>query len=420
MTRYNNKKSKTVKALNKGNKLAVSESEQKPGDATTIAADIATDIATDSSTRSDDARSLTLEVEDIKHSVPTDDEVSTTADHQATQASDVEMTQTDLPLESEPCQPLNITEFTPLSEAEVIERYPEHSEIIQERLLKGGIYHYLYVKMTSDQANRSKMLATAEYQKDFFVSKPSDDMLLLTRKDGALATFTVFGEIATSEEGNIHSAKGNHYTGRPGNPFKIVEDDSKCKNVFLLRRPTAAPEAISQLFTDQLDLLSSTFDALEAAYPGDWKPARGWLRATSGANGELDAIPVSTPPIYGRPPEPSRTPRRSRRRVTEKALAADVVIPDVSLGAFYDPKLLSDHRGDFFNLLQNKVVQHNTFYQIRMLELKVIAESDQEPELKLPPEVPHSVRASTMMVEMNTDFDDFRYHKKRRITAGGD
>ncbi|KAJ8515764.1 hypothetical protein ONZ45_g6855 [Pleurotus djamor] len=345
--------------------------------------------------------------------------------------------------------------YVPLTDEEALVQFPGLPDIVRDRLLYDGIYFELYKKMTDEGANQSKMLATAKYKKDFFIAKPDDHNLMFTREDGALASFTLFGEVSTSMQGTIHSAKGNHFTGRGGDPFKFLADDSKCKNVFLLRRPTAAPDEIVQLFNAQTHLLEDVLYHIKLTEEGEWK-SWPWLRSTDGPDGELNAIPLVTPPIYGRPSDVGRQATSGRRRneTTEKVVRPSN--PAIHVGALYDPMLLPDYGGHYFQLKNNKLVQHNIldmddnlippweaydklrpgtlilanvtlhcyvseadkrkYYQVKMIEMKVIAESGEDSEIKSRPEVPLTAKAQANIIEMNNDYSDFRPKKKRKIS----
>jgi len=52
-------------------------------------------------------------------------------------------------------------------------------------------------------------------------------------------------------------ASGNHYFGKELKPWELIDDETRMKDVFMLKIPTDAPRELAHLFDYQLTMLNS-------------------------------------------------------------------------------------------------------------------------------------------------------------------
>ncbi|KAJ8503416.1 hypothetical protein ONZ45_g10877 [Pleurotus djamor] len=348
--------------------------------------------------------------------------------------------------------------FTPYTQEEAEKALIGVSSIIRDRYLHGGVYEQIYHKMTSLEVDPSKMLATTEYKIDFHMRPAGKNNFSFNRSDGSLATFMCFGEIAPAEDGTMLSAKGNHFSGASagGDRFKPITDEAKCKNILVLRRPLSSPPAIDYLYEEQIGLLHEIVSSVDVDYGSDWEN-REWTRMISTSRMNVpDAIPVSTMPIYGRPkggPEQvNRIVRKKNHRPETSSGPTLFHASPVYEGAHYEPSVLSDFGGQYFQLKSHKLAQQSfydmdnalippwkvyeelrpgtlvlahvslhcfvnpsekkRYFQVKLEKLRIVGESNEESELRMIPEVPHALKTA----ELNDDFEDIRPRKRAKLS----
>ncbi|KAJ6561262.1 hypothetical protein B0H10DRAFT_2200975 [Mycena sp. CBHHK59/15] len=186
---------------------------------------------------------------------------------------------------------------------------------------------------------------------------------------------------------HLQRAHGNHYDGRDGEPFKPVDDKSKIKDVLVLRAPTHSDLEMHNLYENQTALLQdieSTEIATDEAH-GFSPNYRSCLRSSRTDMDCKDLLTITTMKKYGIPAAAGgakiiATPKwvqRVKRKFGvqddedgEPIEATTSAVEDnndskikypsddeVKLGAFYDPRVLEDFGGDYFSLVNAKLVQ---------------------------------------------------------------
>ncbi|KAJ7018101.1 hypothetical protein C8F04DRAFT_977888, partial [Mycena alexandri] len=170
----------------------------------------------------------------------------------------------------------------------------------------------------------------------------------------------VVGEILSPAAGTIIRAHGNFYA-RDGDNFKPIDDKSKIKDVIALGVPTCASTKMHNTFLNQIIVGSqiTSDNADEDARAGK----------VCFENHEI--LLINTLPKYGIPSAAGapRARRIAKRRLDEvdEAFTATVVgdddtkeFPgpeDIRVGAHYEPSLLCDYGGAYFNHVKAKLVQ---------------------------------------------------------------
>ncbi|KAJ7467324.1 hypothetical protein B0H11DRAFT_2306801 [Mycena galericulata] len=171
----------------------------------------------------------------------------------------------------------------------------------------------------------------------------------------------IFGEIAEPCHGTLVRAQGNHYDGRDGEPFKPVDDKSKIKDVLVLRAPSYCSLELQNLYDNQTALIQdieNTENAIDTA--------KGWVPASAGG-------PKVNPPVgrvervkrkFGNEDDdeegdsssesPASVERASKSSKGKVKYPAD---NEVKLGAFYDPHVLEDYGGEYFQHVNAKLQQ---------------------------------------------------------------
>ncbi|KAJ7489732.1 hypothetical protein B0H11DRAFT_2278394 [Mycena galericulata] len=197
----------------------------------------------------------------------------------------------------------------------------------------------------------------------------------------------IFGEIAEPCHGTLVRAQGNHYDGRDGEPFKPVDDKSKIKDVLVLRAPSYCSLELQNLYDNQTALIQdieNTENAIDTAK--GWTPNfRSSLKSSRPDFPTKDLIttltqkkyaargPKVNPPVgrvervkrkFGNedddderdssPESPASVDRASKSSKGKVKYPAD---NEVKLGAFYDPHVLEDYGGEYFQHVNAKLQQ---------------------------------------------------------------
>ncbi|KAJ7725232.1 hypothetical protein DFH07DRAFT_970948 [Mycena maculata] len=195
------------------------------------------------------------------------------------------------------------------------------------------------------------------------------------------------GEIAEPRYGTKVQAHGNHYDGHDDEPFKPVDDKSKIRDALVLRAPTGCSLEFKNVFDNQSALVQDIENTEFAAYraSGMAFDFRSPLRSSRDDLDAKDMITVLTKKKYGVPasaggpkvvPAPTHVVRVKRKfgndddsEESEDGAAETagprsndnaVKIPgdsDIKLGAFYDPRVLEDYGGPYFNHVNAKLAQ---------------------------------------------------------------
>ncbi|KAJ7748833.1 hypothetical protein DFH07DRAFT_962037 [Mycena maculata] len=184
-------------------------------------------------------------------------------------------------------------------------------------------------------------------------------------KDAHEFQVAIVGEIADPRYGTIIRAQGNHYDGRDGEPFKPVDDKCKIKDVLVLRAPSYCSLDLKNLYDNQTALIQD-IENTELAMDN----AKGWIPATAGGPRVVQAQPQA--------PQVQRIKRKSCENDSDADEESDsdsttttVIAPSekdkdrveypgedkIKVGAFYDPKVLEDYGGPYFEHINSKLVQ---------------------------------------------------------------
>ncbi|KAJ7643206.1 hypothetical protein B0H17DRAFT_959854 [Mycena rosella] len=177
-------------------------------------------------------------------------------------------------------------------------------------------------------------------------------------KEGNELRVAIVGEVVGPAHGTILRAHGNYFS-RYGDDFKPIDDKSKIKDTLALCAPTCATTKMSNTFLNQLNTLGQVTDA-----DTDKDIRKGnvchSIFPREGVQNH-DIIVTHMLPKYGVPPKPKRMAKRKLDEVDEEAAApVALVLPsgdNIKFGAHYEPTLLEDYGGLYFNHVKAKLVQ---------------------------------------------------------------
>ncbi|KAG1779170.1 hypothetical protein EV702DRAFT_1044107 [Suillus placidus] len=171
-------------------------------------------------------------------------------------------------------------------------------------------------------------------------------------KDGRPFRTNIVGQIATSACGTKHSAKGTHFTKRVCLSLASVwtQFDSRNENVPLgdsdtvkwkwaLSKPTLCSPNLADIWENQLTSIEDWVTEEKRRAATDSK-INMCITKSSNELQYVDLIMLTSQRIYEKP---EAHPRK------------------VTPGALYDPRILYDYRGDYFQLRQNKLKQLNIY-----------------------------------------------------------
>ncbi|KAF8054267.1 hypothetical protein FPV67DRAFT_1682683 [Lyophyllum atratum] len=250
---------------------------------------------------------------------------------------------------------------------------------VYEDRAKNGVFDDISTGFTS-MGHRA--LANAEYNIDIRrkIEGWSGGYSYLDLRSSEEYKAVLFGQVMAASAGTLLSAKGNHYAGRPGDIFLPIGDDSKCKDVIVIGCPTLATPIVEDLFMNQkMGKLPATL--LFEAMADRWTQSgvvKEWVRNKKGNNSTVkDLISLHLGPKYANPgtgaEDASKRVKKRELRTAEKAVkkggagakthvglvSSGMEGPVVTAGAFYEPRLLPDYGGAYFNLVQNKLRQQD-------------------------------------------------------------
>ncbi|KAG6826753.1 hypothetical protein H0H92_014578 [Tricholoma furcatifolium] len=217
-------------------------------------------------------------------------------------------------------------------------------------------------------------LANATYGTDFVSSVEDWSKNVVYRDAGAAETefrCNIFGQVAIEEHGTIIAAKGNYYAGKTGAKFTPLSDDHRVKDVLVLETPTFAGGRLERLFLNQVGGLNDilTKEETEDKKKNIVMECREWVR--NAANDKLNPANMVVLHMMRKYDNPNKGVKRLAKQsltdfekngppTSQEASAGDtasIAEPAVVEGGFYDPRLNADFRGDYFNLVNNKLVQ---------------------------------------------------------------
>ncbi|KAF8059268.1 hypothetical protein FPV67DRAFT_1426587 [Lyophyllum atratum] len=252
---------------------------------------------------------------------------------------------------------------------------PEEAYAVYEARATNGVFDTI---AEGFQTMGPRALANAEVDVDFQrqIQGWSNNYSYIDCRSGKEWGPVVFGEIMPKSAGTILNAKGNHYPGRQGCEFEPLGDGSKSKDVFVIGRPTFATQIIEDLYMNQLGSLNEIREGEEAEERANkWAGvAKEWIRNKKGNNTDIkDLITLHMGPKYGvRHLNPGGGEGGKNTRIKKRALTVADETADatptangdasgvaVTAGAWYDPSVLPDYGGPYFNLVTNKLKQQD-------------------------------------------------------------
>ncbi|KAJ6576492.1 hypothetical protein DFH09DRAFT_804372, partial [Mycena vulgaris] len=181
----------------------------------------------------------------------------------------------------------------------------------------------------------------------------------------------IVGEVLGPASGTLLRAQGNHYARDGDRP---VDDTTKVKDVLALGIPTCATTRLYNTVLNQIICASQITDANtdEDKRKGSSPTIKNWTKASVEGRQQHDIMMVTMQPKYGAPsaagaPKPKRAAKRGLDEVDGidtapvKSASPEVAVEPghVKIGAFYEPSLLPDFGGDYFDLVKSKLVQHD-------------------------------------------------------------
>ncbi|KAG6820139.1 hypothetical protein H0H93_004843 [Arthromyces matolae] len=247
-------------------------------------------------------------------------------------------------------------------------------EYVQKERLECDYYELL----TDNIRNLGKScLAEVTYNVDFkrIIETYSGNYTYVTATGGPF-TINVFGQIAPVSAGTMISAKGNHYMGRDDEKTKPICDDSRVKDILTLCQPTGCSTTLANLFLNQIGTLNEIKEADEFEELSSTKifKTKDWVKGYGDDRySEKNMFSVHMGKKYGNPnKKASGGGQRLKKRPLHEVAASDDDStassndtmpgsssdgPVVKMGAFYDPRLNEDYRGELFQLVDDKLVQ---------------------------------------------------------------
>ncbi|KAJ7130125.1 hypothetical protein C8R43DRAFT_896332 [Mycena crocata] len=242
-----------------------------------------------------------------------------------------------------------------------------------------------------------KALGNVDCPDDFVRYQPPHSTNIEFR-DNAGAEFRtlIVGEVAGSIHGTVLLARyRNYFTGN----FKPIDDTKlNVKDILALTMPTCATTRLANFYENQTVPLRAAIDheiGIESDNPAQEFLMRPWLRAIEDDSTQDDIIMCHMLPKYGIPAAAgAATPqRRGKRKLDDTSgrgssvatpgrstssipgdvrepqrqcfsclrcrvqLTSCVLAHEIRLGALYDPRLLSDYGGAYFNQTKARLVQ---------------------------------------------------------------
>ncbi|KAJ6460670.1 hypothetical protein C8R47DRAFT_915875, partial [Mycena vitilis] len=208
------------------------------------------------------------------------------------------------------------------------------------------------------EAMGAEALANLEYPEDITRHVEWSGNYKYLGKDGNELRVSIVGKILGPSQGTMMRAQGNFFA-RNGDNFQPVDDKTKIKDTIALGIPTCSTVRMHNTVVNQIICATqiTTADADEFKRKGEVRTfpfIRTAKRKLDDAE-DLDNIYVP------KKSEDVAVPAGKQLRALNltRPILITFVADDIKLGAFYEPALLSDFGGDYFNLIKNKLVQHD-------------------------------------------------------------
>ncbi|KAG1752430.1 uncharacterized protein EDB91DRAFT_1292765 [Suillus paluster] len=198
----------------------------------------------------------------------------------------------------------------------------------------------------------------------------------VNKNDGRPFLTNIVGEITSSSFGTKHSAKGTHFSKNN----KPMEDGDTVKWKWGLKKPTQCGIKLGDIFENQLTSVEDWHIAEKKNIPAGAKINECTIKGKPDLQYPDIIIITTAQRIY----DQTIIHKRSHDAPSAKRKAADdststaqpstsastSTMPNIMQnlppttvceGAFYDPQMLPDHRGDYFRLKEYKLQQLNVF-----------------------------------------------------------
>ncbi|KAJ7097310.1 hypothetical protein B0H15DRAFT_945963 [Mycena belliarum] len=167
--------------------------------------------------------------------------------------------------------------------------------------------------------------------------------------DGNELRVAIVGEILGMASGTIIRAHGNHYA-RDIDNFKPIDDKTKVKDTIAIGIPSAATTTMYNTCYNQNICAGQivAHNADEDKRKGVFPIVKNWTKSSLEGREQHDIMTLHMLP---------------NRRPEAPVVAVETLVTpgpeDIKLGAFYEPDLLPDFGGDYFNLVKAKLVQQD-------------------------------------------------------------
>ncbi|KAJ7024242.1 hypothetical protein C8F04DRAFT_969285 [Mycena alexandri] len=244
-------------------------------------------------------------------------------------------------------------------------RLPAHNSAVYAERNSSGIYDKV-----ADQVLEMGVdaFANIDYTKDYtrHVEDWSKNHRFMDRSGNELRT-AVVGEILGPAMGTMLRAQGNYYA-HDGDDFKPVDDKAKIKDTIALGVPTQASVKMYNTFLNQVIGANQivTANANEDTRNGRHPIVKNWSKAGIEGSDTHNVLMLTMLPKYGcLPVIPKRNPVVQSNLFPSIIddehpiyfLSSVVSALDIKLGAFYEPSVLQDYGGSYFNHTKAKLVQ---------------------------------------------------------------
>ncbi|KAJ7020411.1 hypothetical protein C8F04DRAFT_974322 [Mycena alexandri] len=248
-------------------------------------------------------------------------------------------------------------------------RRPVHNSAIYAERNSSGFYDTIAEQIL---AMGDDALANIDYTQQYtrHIEDWSKNHRFMDRSGNELRT-AVVGEILGPSMGTLVRAHGNYFA-RDGDDFKPIDDKSKIKDTLALGPPT---QSSTKLYNTFLNQVIGASQVVAANLSEDLRAGRvrdNWSKPGIEGSETHNVLMVSMLPKYGVSMVATGTPKAattSKRRLDQvdegtasPAAAGDPNKPaysgrDIKLGAFYEPSVLPDYGGAYFNHQKAKLVQ---------------------------------------------------------------
>ncbi|KAJ7819543.1 hypothetical protein B0H13DRAFT_1661360 [Mycena leptocephala] len=213
-------------------------------------------------------------------------------------------------------------------------------------------------------------MANIDYPDDFsrHIEQWSKNHRYVDKEGNELRT-AIIGEILGPAKGTLVRAHGNYFA-REGDEFRPIDDKAKVKDTLAIGIPTLSTTKLTNTFLNQIICATQITDANadEDMRNGRDPIVKSWTKASKDGSPNHDVMMVHMLPKYAVPsaagaPKAKRVAKRKLDEVDEEAGPSDkpepeIAIPsDIKLGAHYEPTLLPDYGGAYFNHIKAKLVQ---------------------------------------------------------------